>query len=70
MSHPLLTPQQAIIAGYLEQALSQPAIAKLMGISPNTVRNQIARMYETFGVNNKTDFLRKLWNKGLYNDAA
>jgi len=48
------TPRQRQIAKLLAQGLTQQQIAHKMGIRPNTVRSQTARMRARSGVNSTT----------------
>lgn len=48
-----LTPQQARIARYVADGYQNKEIAALMHLSPNTVRNQLATIFERLGVSSR-----------------
>lgn len=60
-----LSPQQINIVNFLEQGKSNKEIAKLLSVSPNTVKTHLRILYDKLDVNSRTACLRTLRNQGL-----
>lgn len=50
-----LSPREREVARLFGSGLTHKAVARRLGSSPSTVRNQLARVYEKLGVSNKTE---------------
>lgn len=55
-----LTPAEARLAGCLKDGLSLKEAAEKLGLSVNTVRNQVKSIFEKLGVNRQSDLIRHL----------
>lgn len=55
-----LTPAETRVARLYAEGLSQPDISRRQGVSPATVRNQLASAYQKLGVHSKLELLRAL----------
>jgi DNA-binding CsgD family transcriptional regulator len=55
-----LSPREAQIARYLCEGFRNLNIAALLGTSPNTVRNQISRMYSKLGISSRLELVALL----------
>jgi DNA-binding CsgD family transcriptional regulator len=55
-----LSPAQAAVAGLVAEGLSLPEIAQKLGITPNTARTHLNRMYEKVGVRTQPALVRVL----------
>lgn len=55
-----LSPMQRQLAGKVAQGLSLPEIAKALGITPNTARTHLQRVFDKTGVHNQSALVRVL----------
>jgi pimeloyl-ACP methyl ester carboxylesterase/DNA-binding CsgD family transcriptional regulator len=53
-----LSPAEARLVGELTRGLALKEAARALGISPNTARNQLANVFEKFGLNRQGDLIR------------
>lgn len=53
-----LSPAEARLVGGLTRGLALKEAARALGISPNTARNQLASVFEKFGLNRQGDLIR------------
>lgn len=60
-----LSGRQTEVLRYLSYGYSYSAIAKVFGISPETVRTLIRQVYDRLGVCSKPECLEKAYNLGL-----
>lgn len=56
----LLSQQERVVAQYLREGKTAGEISEIIGVSQNTVRNQIASIYRKLDVNSKVQLLGKL----------
>ncbi len=55
-----LSPREEAVARYLAQGLSHKQIARVLGTSPQTVRNQIQAIHEKLAVHNTAELIAQL----------
>lgn len=60
-----LSPQQASIVGLMDQGKSNKEIAKVLSLSPNTVKTHLRILYDKLDVNSRTACLQLLRQQGL-----
>jgi len=60
-----ISPREAEVLVQLAQGLSNKEIARALGISPNTVKTHLARLYEKLGATRRVDVLNKARELGL-----
>lgn len=56
---PRLTPREEQTLSFIAQGLTQPQVARRLGISPNTVDTHVKRIRKKLGAGNKADLVRK-----------
>lgn len=55
-----LSPREREIAGYVVRGLQNREIAAALGTSPNTIRNQLAQLYQKLQVGGRTELASAL----------
>ncbi len=65
-----VTPRERAILEHLVKGLSNKEIAKALGISPNTVRNQLQRLQEAFRARNRVQLALMVYELGLGGPTA
>lgn len=56
----MLSPSERAVADHFSKGLQHKEIAVRLNVSPNTVRNQIAQIYQKLGVHSKAELVRTL----------
>lgn len=70
MKRTLLTPREKEIVDVLILGYSNKQIASRFGISPQTVKNHLARLFEKFGVSSRLELaMRVVRNEAERNDG-
>ena len=64
-SSPLLTPREKEVLGILSEGLSNPEIAKKLGISTGTAKTHVTSIIRKFGANSRTDAVFRAARVGL-----
>jgi DNA-binding CsgD family transcriptional regulator len=49
-----LTPREREILAWVARGKTNPEVARILGITPNTVRKHLENVYSTLGVNTRT----------------
>ena len=62
----LLTPRETEVFNYLARGYSVPAISRQLGLSPNTVKGNVSRIYAKLDVHSKQDLIE--FANGLKSD--
>jgi DNA-binding NarL/FixJ family response regulator len=60
-----ISPREAAVLGELAAGYSNKEIARRLGVSPNTVKTHVARLYEKLGATRRTDAVRRARELGL-----
>jgi DNA-binding NarL/FixJ family response regulator len=60
-----ISPREREVLDQLSAGLSNKEIARALGISPNTVKTHVARLFEKLGVERRTQAIRKARNLAL-----
>lgn len=60
-----ISPREAAVLGELASGYSNKEIARRLGVSPNTVKTHVARVYEKLGATRRTDAVRRARELGL-----
>jgi DNA-binding CsgD family transcriptional regulator len=55
-----LSPREQAVAGYIAQGMSHKEIARVLGTSPQTVRNQIQSIHDKLGIHNAAELIAQL----------
>ena len=50
-----LSPREREIAGLFASGMTNKQVARALGTSPSTVRNQVVRIYEKLGISSKAE---------------
>jgi len=65
VSLPSLTPREEQVLGLLGQGHSNKGIAKLMGVSPETVKDHVERVYQKLEVRDRLGAVRRATELGI-----
>ncbi|HET6432676.1 response regulator transcription factor [Dyella sp.] len=60
-----ISPRKVAVLQELAAGLSNKEIARSLGVSPNTVKTHLARLYEKLGATRRTDAVRRARELGL-----
>jgi DNA-binding CsgD family transcriptional regulator len=60
-----LTPREVEVLGLLAAGQANKEIARAMGVSPNTVKTHLARLYEKLGVSSRTTAIAQARSLGI-----
>ncbi|MGH8158547.1 MAG: response regulator transcription factor [Rhodanobacter sp.] len=60
-----ISPREVTVLEELAAGLSNKEIARRLGVSPNTVKTHVARLYEKLGATRRTDAVRRARELGL-----
>lgn len=60
-----ISPREVAVLEELAAGLSNKEIARRLGVSPNTVKTHLARLYEKLGATRRTDAVRRARELGL-----
>lgn len=60
-----ISPREVTVLEELAAGLSNKEIARRLGVSPNTVKTHLARLYDKLGATRRTDAVRRARELGL-----